>query len=195
MDTQQDGSLLPNEQDTMMVYINPEVLQSLADVSAEKQQNLRELEDAAEEGDVDAQYKLALSYCNGTDGAEKDEEKGFYWLSRAADADHLGAQHSLGQCYAKGVGVEKDPKKAVELYSAGAEQGYPPSICDLGLCYELGMGVDMDKLRAAELYREAADQDFAPAQCNLGFFYYRGIGVDEDNDEAFAWFTKAAQQE
>ena len=179
----QNENLQPNEneQDTTMIYFNPELMQSIANVTARKRESFREMQAAAEDGDLDAEYRLALSYANGEDGAPEDEEKAFYWFSKAADGDHIGAQFNLGLCYARGEGTEKDYDKAVKLFALTAEQGYPPAQCELGLCYELGHGVEMDKQRAAELYRESAEQGFAPAQCNLGFFYFHGIGVEENH--------------
>ena len=47
----QNENLLPGEQDTVMIYFNPELIQTLADRSAEKRQNFRELLSAAEDGD------------------------------------------------------------------------------------------------------------------------------------------------
>ena len=120
-------------EDTMMVYINPEVLQSMADVSAKKEQSFRALLDAAEEGDLDAQYKAAMSYCNGTDGAPKDGRLAFQWFTRAAEGDHISAQYGLGLCWLRGIGTEKDPEKGVQLLSEAADQGYPPAQCELGL--------------------------------------------------------------
>ena len=46
----QNENLLPGEQDTVMIYFNPELIQTLADRSAEKRQNFRELLSAAEDG-------------------------------------------------------------------------------------------------------------------------------------------------
>ena len=62
MAEERNDSLQPNGQDTVMVYIDPEVIQSLADVSAKKQQGFRELLEAAEEGDAEAQYRVAMDY-------------------------------------------------------------------------------------------------------------------------------------
>ena len=117
-----------------MVYFNPELLQSMADLSAEKRQNLRELESAAEDGDLDAAYQLGQHYCRGSGGAQKDEEKGFFWFKKAADGDYIAAQYSLGMCWLRGVGTEKDAEKGAGLLAAAAEQGYPPAVCELGLC-------------------------------------------------------------
>ena len=157
------------DEDTMIVYINPEVLQSLADVSARKEQSFRALLDAAEEGDLDAQYKVAMSYCNGTDGAPKDGEQAFRWFTRAAEGDHISAQYGLGLCWLRGIGTEKDPERGAQQLSQVAEQGYPPAQCELGLCYELGAGVEMDKLRAAELYREAGSRTTPPPSAIWAF--------------------------
>ena len=111
-DERNDGLLSGGQDDnTVMVYINPEVLQSLADLSAKKEQSFQALLDAAEEGDVDAQYKVAMSYCNGTDGAPKDGELAFQWFTRAAEGDHISAQYGLGLCWLRGIGTEKDPEK------------------------------------------------------------------------------------
>ena len=192
MSEERNDGLLPEGQDAVMVYINPQLIQSLADVSARKEQSFRELLEAAEDGDLDAQYRVAMNYCNGTGGTQRDEALAFHWFTRAAEGDYIAAQYGLGMCFGRGIGTEKDPERAVQLFTQAAEQGYPPAMCELGLCYELGSGVEMDKERAAELYREAAEQDHAPSQCNLGFFYYRGIGVEQDYEEAAAWFAKAA---
>ena len=56
----QNENLLPGEQDTVMIYFNPELIQTLADRSAEKRQNFRELLSAAEDGDLDAAYRLEI---------------------------------------------------------------------------------------------------------------------------------------
>ena len=103
---EEKNSSLPGgqEQDAMMVYINPEVIQSLADVSAKKEQSFRELLEAAEEGDLDAQYKVGMNYCNGTGGAPRDGELAFQWFTRAAEGDHISAQYSLGRCPAASTG-------------------------------------------------------------------------------------------
>src|ERR1043166_7463298 len=78
---------------------------------------------AAENGDVEAQYKLALSYKNG-EGTEKDLEKAFYWYQKSAGSENKFAQYNLGNCYQYGLGVEKDEVKAFEWYEKSAKQGY-----------------------------------------------------------------------
>ena len=98
-----------------MIYINPALIQSLADLSAEKRQNFQELLAAAQDGSLDAACRLAQNYCRGSGGAPRDEEKGFYWFAKAAEAGAIAAQYGLGLCYARGIGTERDAEKAVRL--------------------------------------------------------------------------------
>ena len=97
----------PNEQDQVMVYINPEVMQTLADMSAKKQADFQELFDAAQEGEPEAEYRLALSYYRGEHGAPQDDEKAFQWFTKAAAGDHIAAQYYVGSCYARGTRSEE----------------------------------------------------------------------------------------
>src|SRR5436190_6049937 len=72
----------------------------------------KEYEKAAEQGNANAQYNLALCYKNGV---EKDEQKAIEWYQKAAEQGYASAQNNLGWCYQHGTGVEKDEQKAVEL--------------------------------------------------------------------------------
>ena len=107
------------DQGSMMIYIDPKLMSSLNDMAEKKQEDLKALQAAAEDGDLDAQYRLGRSYYYGEDGAPKDGEQAFQWFSRAADGDSIAAQYYLGLCYIRGVGTEKDMVRAVELFSGG----------------------------------------------------------------------------
>ena len=54
MAEQRGGAPKDDGQNTVMVYIDPELIQSMADMSAKKERGFRELLSAAEEGDLDA---------------------------------------------------------------------------------------------------------------------------------------------
>ena len=134
MSEERNMNLEPDERDSVMVYFNPQLIQTLSARSEEKRQNLRDLEAAAEDGDLEAAYQLARDYCYGEEGTPRDEEKGFYWFTKAAEGEHIAAQHGLGLCYARGYGTEKDYGKALALFRSAAGEGYLPSVCELGLC-------------------------------------------------------------
>ena len=80
------------DQDSVMIYIDPKVMSSLNDMAEKKQEDLKALREAAEDGDLDAQYRLGRSYYYGDDGAPKDEEKAFYWFQKAAEGDSIPAK-------------------------------------------------------------------------------------------------------
>ena len=57
------------DQDSVMVYIDPKLMSSLNDMAEKKQEDLKALQSAAEDGDLEAQYNLGRSYYYGEDGA------------------------------------------------------------------------------------------------------------------------------
>ena len=59
------------DQDSVMIYIDPKVLNSLNDMAEKKQEDLKALQAAAEDGDLDAQYRLGRSYYYGPKGRGK----------------------------------------------------------------------------------------------------------------------------
>jgi TPR repeat protein len=66
---------------------------------------------AAERGDPEAQYNLALLYSKGQ-GVKQDLELAFHWFAEAAGQGVVSAQSRLGLLYAKGEGVAHDPIEA-----------------------------------------------------------------------------------
>src|SRR3989442_349425 len=66
---------------------------------------------AAESGNDNAQYDLALLYYNG-EGTEKNLEKAFYWYQKAAENGNNSAQYNLASLYHSGEGTEKNLEKA-----------------------------------------------------------------------------------
>ena len=54
---------------------------------------------AAENGNADAQWKVACPYFTGAFGVKKDSEKAEHWFRKAAEQGHAGGQAGLGACY------------------------------------------------------------------------------------------------
>lgn len=101
---------------------------------------------AAESGDVNEQFELALLLTEGLDDQQKEA---FSLFGLLADADH-GAKNLLGWCYDEGCGVKQDHKKAFESYREAAELGHTTARYNLGLCYRFGKGTEKDEKKAAE---------------------------------------------
>lgn len=83
---------------------------------------MRYFKNAAECGDLEAQYNLAGCYYNG-EGIERDYKKAFNLYSVVAENGDADAQANLAEMFEKGKGTEKDLKKALFWYSKAANQG------------------------------------------------------------------------
>ncbi len=75
-------------------------------------------EAAAQNGDPEAQYQLAMLYSRGQ-GAPKNENRARLWLERAANQKHAGASYLLSQKLRNA-----DPDRAEELLNRAASKGY-----------------------------------------------------------------------
>ncbi|MBR5946419.1 sel1 repeat family protein, partial [bacterium] len=150
--------------------------------------DLKEVTEAAEKGDAEAQCKLAMIYYMGQ-GVPRDLDKMIYWLEKSAGQGFAEAQFRLGCAYNDGTGVPQDEKKAAELFAKSAEQGYADGQYGLGLCYEKGEGVPKDEEQAIKWYTLAGEQGVAEAQYNLAAIYYR-----QGSDKEIYWLAKAADQ-
>jgi TPR repeat protein len=69
------------------------------------------LEKAANNNHAKAQFHLARVYFIGMMGAEKDKEKGLFWMQAAALNGEKPAYFELGMRHLAGDGVEKNPEK------------------------------------------------------------------------------------
>ena len=77
---------------------------------------------AAEQGDVEAQYNLGLTYANG-EGVPQDLEAALKWWKLAAEQGSADAQSDLGVMDQSGIGVPQDYKEALKWNKLAGEQG------------------------------------------------------------------------
>ncbi|OSI12872.1 tetratricopeptide repeat protein [Neisseria canis] len=154
---------------------------------------INQLKQLAEQGDVEAQFNLGTCYRKGL-GVEQSDNKAAEWYGKAAEQGHVEAQFNLGGLYHQGLGVEQSDSKAAEWYGKAAEQDDAQAQFNLGVCYDQGLGVEQNDSKAAEWYGKAAEQDDAQAQFNLGVYYHQGLGVEQSDSKAAEWYGKAAEQ-
>ena len=73
--------------------------------------------EVAEQGDVDAQYELALAYLQGK-GVNQSDAQAFEWLQKAAEQGHAEAQYDFAQMYLKKselfIGLEEQQIKVIK---------------------------------------------------------------------------------
>lgn len=88
------------------------------------QPSFQETLEAAEQGNVFAQYSLAVMYHNGK-GVPQDYKAAVKWYRKAAEQGYAFAQLNLGVMYYKGQGVPQDYKAAYAWFNIAAAQGDP----------------------------------------------------------------------
>ncbi len=108
----------------------------------------------AEQGNPEAQYRMAIMAQNGL-GMHTSEKLAFGFMNAAANAGLALAQHGLAFMYMEGECTEQDGAKAVEWFWKAAEQGLVGSQTTLAMMYEQGNGVEKDMDEARRWYKLA----------------------------------------
>ena len=173
----------------------------LSGCGASGTQLLDKTRELAEDGNVTAQFNLALMYHYAT-GVEKDLSQAADWYAKAAGQDHVDAQYYLASAYRDGLGLSADPRQAAEWFERAAMRGHAGAEYSLGRLYDAGQlgkpddeagapGEMESKRTAAKWYRRAAEQGHPDAQYYLGYLHRYGLGVPKDHVEAYFWWDLA----
>ena len=139
----------------------------------------------AEDGDPDAQYKVAM-YLRVHGGSKGDIRR---YLEEAAEQGHPGACLTLGQDLLKGTLAET--ARGVEYLRNAADCSEPKALELLADCYARGRGVSQDPAQAERYYLKAAERGDAKAKLDMAARYAMGDGVAESQAKAMAWAQKA----
>jgi TPR repeat protein len=113
---------------------------------------------AAEDGNADSQFNVALMYEKGI-GVGKDEKDAVVWYGKAAAQGNANAQFNLGVLYEHGRGTQVDFAKANEWYRKASVQGDALAIGNLGMLYVRGQGVKENKTAGVALLLVSATRD------------------------------------
>jgi TPR repeat protein len=147
---------------------------------------------AADQGNADAQFKLATLFHEGARGLKKSPERAAKLYAAAAKQGHVEAQNWLGYCYQHGLGVTQSDSRAVEWYRKAADAKLAMAENNLGLMYLSGKGVKQDYDKAFELFQRSAKQGYDWGMNNLGGLYEKGWGTEQDMAKALFLYREAA---
>ena len=162
-------------QESEIIKLNPLQIQNIPE---DYQEAVLWYKNAAEQGSLFAQAKLAMMYEQGREVA-KNYQKALFWYQKAADQGSLIAQTKMGEIYERGNGVEKNAQQALFWYQQAAEDDYPDAQYRMGLLSLFGNdGITQNSEEAVGWFKAAANQGHAKAQFALAMQYYRGDGVD-----------------
>jgi uncharacterized protein len=151
----------------------------------------REWKSAAESGQAEAQFDLALLYAQGL-GTQRDLTEAVHWYRKAAEQGNAQAEFALGQMYSRGWGAPRDTADAMrwmQMANDPASDGPPTEWARIE-----GYGFEQDQKQAAYWYEKAAEQGHQEAQYNLARLYASGQGVPRDQGQALRWVRASASQ-
>lgn len=130
----------------------------------------KRLQQAAEQGDRDAQFKLANLYRRGL-GLRRSMSEAHEWYLRAADQNHVGALFQLGELHWLGLIGKVDKTEAARWYLQAAIQENAEAQYRLGILYKYGQGLPTDDAEALKWWQQAATQGHAEAQREVDKMY------------------------
>jgi uncharacterized protein len=148
---------------------------------------------AMEQGNVEAQVRLARLVHQGGDGLKQDFIMAAQLYREAAELGNAEAQNWLGYCFQHGIGVEANDQSAFEWYHQSADAGFAAAQNNLGLMYLTGGGTERSLLRAFDYFEKAAAQNDDWGLNNLGGMYEMGWGTAKDARRALEFYKKAAE--
>jgi len=144
----------------------------------------------AEQGDKEAQLKLAFLFDNGL-GGPVDIKSAEKWYQLSAVQKQPIAQYLLARLYQLGK-LDNAPNYAdAKKWYAAAQTAYPPAAVALGFIYDT---VDDDYQHAQASYQRAAVGGSPIGQFDLGLIYEKGKGEPVDFVKARALYQQAAAQ-
>ena len=132
-------------------------------------------------------HRVAQQLNNKAPMKRLNENKGVFWLSKAAEQHNVEALNELGIYFHD----KQDFGQAVANFQKSAVRDYAAGQYNLANCYYNGSGVERSNEKAVEYYKRAAGQEYAPAQFRLGNCYYHGEGIEQSDNRAVDWFELA----
>lgn len=139
--------------------------------------DIAQLKTKANEGDVDAQFKLAYLLNTGN-GLERNYAEAFKWLRIAESKGHISATLVIAGTYENGdMCVKQNLFEALERYLR-IEMKSPVAQYRLGKMYEDGRGVEKNVSKAKDYYRKASKK-YKPAAEALKSLSFHEIARDQ----------------
>ena len=128
------------------------------------------LEQAAIQGNDEAQVRLARLYTSSNGPVPSDYSKAFSYFQKAALQNNIDACTGLGFCYMNGYGVKVDQEKAAHYFEKAAQQG--DVTAQINLAHLLQESEEKENLpKIIHWLTLAAQQGEKKAQYALGLKY------------------------
>jgi TPR repeat protein len=154
----------------------------------DRDQALGRYKKAAEQGEVDAQFQIAIASFYGYGKADQNLAECRSWLEKSAAGGNSNAQQLLAQWILAGLSGRIDKPTAVSLLKRSAALGNSEAQNTLGSLYVIGDGVPLDTAQAIKLLTLSAEQGNVESQDYLSSVY----AWTKDYDKGDKWRKRAA---
>lgn len=170
-----------------------------------KTKSIQDIKNAAEGGDAEAQYLLAVAYFAG-EGIAKDKAQSIKWYRRSALKGFSRAQVVFANRLYHGVDglLSRNRAEAIEWYRAAAENGNVTALVTLGDRYKNGEAVSKDMDKALQYYKRALKLGYIDAITQFGYLYLAKASAAKkhgnskeykrNSKQALEYFTQGAKQ-
>jgi TPR repeat protein len=149
---------------------------------------IQTLTSAANNGDADAQYKLASVYLNGNNGFEADREQALKWFRAAAAQNHAEAQFQTGMMNFNPESLENE--SAERWLVNAAENDHTEAAYFLGSLYN----AQGEFTKAAIWLDKAVEKEHTNALDLLVSLYLEGRIENVETAQAISWLEKASRR-
>ena len=120
------------------------------------EESLKWAKKAAEQGNGDGLWTLALAYEHGR-GVAKNVEIAIGYYEQGAEVGHARSLNSLGCYYIRGDVVEQNMKLGFELVLRASLLGDGEAMANLGRCYQFGNGCMGNMKKAIVWYKKSLE--------------------------------------
>ena len=176
---------------TSLYTINPLEL----NIDKDYNEALKWHEVGASFGFIDCVYEIGDWLWGGL-SVEKDKNKGFGYIKKAAEAGLYKAQKDLADIFLEDEDLA-DFEEAYKWYYKCAEHGDARCINKLGVMNVLAFGVPQNFSKARKLFEKAAEKKTdigdGEAEYNLGVLFEYGYGVAINYSEAAKWYLRSCE--
>lgn len=143
---------------------------------------------AALNGDLMAQYEIARRYIEGRT-VNKNPDLAIDWMQKSADAGYVVAQNHIARLF-HAVGKHKE---SFHYYLLSANQGSAEAYFNIALAYDNGWGVQKDTDKYKQLLLRSAENGWPAAQFLVGTKMMEGSEFKKDSNAGFQWLVRSAE--
>jgi len=148
------------------------------------------ISELAELGMIDAQYRLAKMYQEGSK-TRKDIIVAREWMERAAESRHTQAQLEYADMLFEGIGIEQDVVAAVFYYQLAADAGNKDARMKISI---LMNDEGNNKTEVCGLFKNLAEEGNPLNEYRYADLLSKIAWNDEDRKEALIWFMRSANK-